>query len=235
MKDNMNSIEVLSSLKHSDNKDRDKHQIINFSDIKDLLRPDMTIADVNVNNISLISRINKHLKNNYHLIEYISDLNESIKIREVLDKNNILVINSDFKSNGLKNSIVDLIIGKNIFGKKDNIQKSIKEINRVLNDNADFVLVELVSFEKPLLGFRSYFKKQEDHLFNNIVYNLENVMRKVKNCSYEIKIIGNGNFYFDNETKKSLQEFCDIYGYDSEDRNIILSNILLVVIQGKKK
>lgn len=235
MKNKTNQIEINTQSTHSVNSDYDRSQIISLNEIKHILRSGITIVDINENNISLLSQIDKYLKSDYQLIEYIPDLQESIHIRQVLDKQNMLVINSNFVDNGLKNNIVDLILGKNILGEKENIHKNLKQINRVLNDDGSFVFVELLSFEKPLLGFRSHFKKQPDHMFNLIIYNIDNIMKKIKNCKYELKIIGNGNYYFDNEIINSLQEFCDIYGYDSEDRNIILSSILLVVIKGNKK
>jgi|GEM_PF-1333046 len=208
-----------------------KKSVIKFNSIKNLLEKNNTIINIDYYDYNLLSNIYHYLKSDCRIINFIKEKDRVIESRKLFPMDNIIYFNSDFNNNNLKNDIADIIIGKNIIGAYEK-SKKIKEINRVLKCNGNFFLLEYVSLYKPHTGFKKYFKQDKEHEFNKVIFNFQQKMNILKNCEYEIKILGNGNFYFDSSDINSLQEFCDMLGYGEEHRQYILSNILLVIITG---
>lgn len=192
-----------------------------------------TILSIGCYDLSLLYSIYKHNNKNCSIIGYSDNIEVLYKTRTYFRGiQEITFFGRNFIHNDLKNNSVDLILGNNILGEdKKNI---FREIDRVLTSNGKFVFKELISTAKPHKGFHEYFKKKDNHIFNYIIFNIQHKLKFLKNCKYEIKIIGNGNFYFHTNDITSLQEYCDLYGYRMQTRKKILSEIFLVIIKGNK-
>jgi len=212
-----------------------KYKNLEVKDLKNIVRKNSTIVFVEIKDLSFIKEIYDYLEGECNIICYDNDLNTIIQGRTFLNKSNILFFNSDFRNSNLDSFTVDIIIGTNLLGEAKKDYKLLNELSRVLKANGKFLFIELVSLNKPFYGFKNYFKKKKEHIFNRIIFNFQSKLNILKKSQYQIKILGNGNFYFNSSDVNSLQEFCDLIGYRSEDRINILSEILLVLIEGKKE
>jgi hypothetical protein len=212
-----------------------KNTLLKLNELRNIVKPGHTIVDITGQNLFLLLEIYEMLSGVCQLIIYMPGRNKALEYKKIMEKHNILVLSSTFKENYLKNNIADVIIANNILGDTKKNSLMLNEINRILHPQGSFFFIELVYHNKPHDGFKSYFKKEKTHVFNSIIYNFQEKLKSLKNCEYVIKLVGNGNYYFDSKYINSIQEFCDLLGYEIIDRENILSNILAVIIKGKRK
>lgn len=212
-----------------------KRHSLQFKDIKNLIKRKSTIVCVSNEGFDFIKEMYEYLNGESTIIYFDKNVENILKLRKFIDKPNVIFINNSFENNNLDNQSVDILIGCNLLGENCKSTVLLREFNRILKRDGKFLFLELISLNKPYQGFINYFSKKNEHVFNKIIFNFKKKLKYLRECEYRMKIIGNGNFYFNSYDVKSLQEFCDLLGYRSSDRINILSEILLVSIQGNKK
>jgi SAM-dependent methyltransferase len=200
---------------------------------KDLVKSGDTIVDLTCRDLELLRTVNDSVNNNCSMIGYADHIERILQARSMFtNKRKALFFNDTFSRNMIKPGSVDLVIGSNILGVRKGTKKNLKEVRRILKHGGRFFFQELISSDKPRQGFITYFKKRDGHIFNKVIFNIQDKLPILRFLQFDIKIIGNGNFYFNGEDISSLQEFCDIVGMRSQDRQEMLSQIYYVCIYG---
>lgn len=209
--------------------------IPNYGDIRPYIKENSNILCLNAPETEIIKQITSKKFKNLSLTVFEKDLSKALNLRNEFGTKNIQILNGEINEGLLKSASIDLIIGKNVLGDPSKNRFLLKEVKRILKNNGGFIFSELVYLKKPINKFYNYFKNKGNAKFSSVIFNFQRKLKKLEDCEYEIKIIGNGNFYFNSRDVNSLQEFCDLLGYKSYERTNILSQILLIVVKGKIK
>lgn len=210
-----------------------EYQQVVIKEISNIIKNGDIIATVDSYNNNLINEIIFKKHKNITIISLNKNVKNIISDKSNFQDNNILFFNEDIKSDILKTGVVDIFIGNNILGQYKHNRRLINDSFRFLKNNGAIFFTELISTEKPKTGFKRYFKLKSGNKFNSIIFDAKNRARLLKNCDYEIKTIGNGNFYFDSGDLNFIKEFCDTYGYTDDDIKNIFSKTLLVLIKAR--
>lgn len=233
------SKECIMDLKHYKQADYKKFNIKNdnpvndkflgLKEIKNLLKKGNTVILSSFTDYSLISDINDYYENDINIICYDENPENILNAKKLFDKKNILFFNTAFSNNSLRTNSVDLIVSYNLLG--NNI-KLIREVKRVLKINGHFLSYELISYNNPDNNFKKFFKNDQFNKMNQVIFGYKINYIHLKDFITDMKIIGNGNYYFSYHEIKKLQDYCDKFGFTSDVRNKILKEIYLVIISG---
>ncbi|HPY86579.1 MAG TPA: hypothetical protein PLG34_01175 [Spirochaetota bacterium] len=230
----LKNIDIRSNNENRNSLSRER-TIPNYEDIKPYVRDNSNILCLNSPETALIKQILAKRYKNLSMTIFEKDLSRALNLRNEFRSKNIQIINGEINEGLLKSASIDLVIGKNILGDPSRNGFLLKEIKRVLKNTGGFVFSELVYLKKPINKFYNYFRNKGDDKFSSVIFDFQRKLKKLEGREYEIKIIGDGNFYFNSRDVNSLQEFCDLLGYKSYERTNILSQIFLIVVKGKIK
>ncbi len=220
----------ISITKESNEYDKE-NIILDFNkDFKNILKPGFTIVYLNCNNYSLIKRINKVLKDECRIIIYLSNADDLIKAKKLLNKKNTIILYSNFEINNLKSHVADLVLCENLLGTNGNNILLIKEINRVLKQKGYFMFFESIFLDNPFYSIKTFYKKRMEPKIKLILTNMLKKLKNIKNSEYEINLSGESNFIYSSNDSGSLNDFYNfLININNENRKIILNDIDITI------
>jgi len=206
-----------------------------YSYFKNIIKPESNIIDVYNEDLNLIKNFSSLLNKEAFFISFFLGSAEAIKTRKMIQKKNVMVLNSLFSNNDIKSFFADILIAKNLFTRNNNIE-IFKEINRVLKENGHFYIKEYLTINQIKKFANKQLIKNNENPFCFIFDYFQNIIKYLKNIEYSVEISGYSNFIFISKGNiNKLNEFCSFTYEKLLKNNDLEIKDLTVTFYGKKR
>jgi hypothetical protein len=194
------------------------------------LKAGSRILFINYTDPDLMVKISEMLDQKVTILCYEENISRVLEARKRIANPNILLIHSSFSFDELEPSSIDLAVASKVLG-SHNGKKILGALNRMLSSAGRFYFLELISKKSAPEGYGRYFRKNHSPELNRVLFDFEKIMGSLKKIRMDLRVIGNGNFYFKTTDINSLQEFLDALGHPKDRRGEILSDIFIALIE----